>query len=34
MARRIASVSGYALRPGVSRNRRLYTKDHIARAVA
>lgn len=34
MARRIATVSGYALRPGVSRNRRLYTKDHIARAVA
>lgn len=34
MARRIASVSGYALRPGVSRNRRLYTKDNIARAVA
>lgn len=34
MARRIATVSGIALRPGVSRNGRLYTKDMIARAVA
>jgi len=34
MARRIATVSGIALRPGVSRNGRLYTRDHIARAVA
>jgi len=34
MARRIATVSGYALRPGVSGNQRLYTRDHIARAVA
>jgi hypothetical protein len=34
VARRIATVSGIALRPGVSRNGRLYTKDMIARAVA
>lgn len=34
MARRIATVNGIALRPGVSRNGRLYTKDMIARAVA
>lgn len=34
MARRIATVNGIALRPGVSRNGRLYTRDMIARAVA
>lgn len=34
MARRIATVDGIALRPGVSRNGRLYTRDMIARAVA
>jgi hypothetical protein len=33
MARRIATVAGYALRPGVSRNGRLYTADMIAGAV-
>lgn len=34
MARRIATVGGIALRPGVSRNGRLYTKEAIAKAVA
>jgi len=34
VARRIATVNGIALRPGVSRNGRLYTRDMIARAVA
>lgn len=33
MARRIGTVSGIALRPGVSRNGRLYTKEMIAGAV-
>ena len=33
MARRIATVGGYALRPGVSRNGRLYTRELIAGAV-
>lgn len=33
MARRIATVGGIALRPGVSRNGRLYTKALIASAV-
>jgi hypothetical protein len=33
MARRIATVRGYAIRPGVSRNGRLYTKEMIAGAV-
>lgn len=34
MARRISSVFGCALRPGVSLNGRLYTKEMIAAAVA
>lgn len=34
MAPRIATVGGYALRPGVSRNGRLYTREAIAKAVA
>lgn len=34
MARRIATVSGVALVPGVSKNRRLYTREAIARMVA
>lgn len=34
MARVIARVSGVALRPGVSRNGRLYTRDAIGRMVA
>lgn len=33
MAARIATISGTALAPGVSRNGRLYTRDNIARAV-
>lgn len=33
MATRLATVGGYALRPGVSRNGRLYTTDLIAKAV-
>ncbi|MET9073842.1 hypothetical protein ABZX95_17080 [Streptomyces sp. NPDC004232] len=33
MAGRIAAVSGTMLRPGVSKNRRLYTKELIARAA-
>ncbi|MGW2520445.1 DUF6582 domain-containing protein [Streptomyces sp. NPDC001617] len=33
MAKRIGTVSGVALRPGVSRNGRLYTKELIADAV-
>lgn len=33
MARRIGTVSGVALRPGVSRNGRLYTKEMVAEAV-
>ena len=33
MARVIAHVSGIALKPGVSRNRRLYTRGAIARMV-
>lgn len=33
MARRIGTVSGIALRPGVSRNGRLYTKEMVAEAV-
>jgi hypothetical protein len=32
MARRIATIRGVALRPGVSKNRRLYTKENISRA--
>jgi len=34
VARRIATVSGVALVPGVSLNRRLYTREAIARMVA
>lgn len=34
MAKVIARVSGVALKPGISRNRRLYTKTAIARMVA
>lgn len=34
MARRIATVRGVAIRPGVSKNGRLYTVENIARAVA
>jgi hypothetical protein len=34
VARRIATVSGVALVPGVSKNRRLYTREAIARMVA
>src|SRR6185437_5637199 len=34
MARVIARVSGVALRPGVSRNNRLYTREAIAKMVA
>ena len=33
MAKAIATVSGVALKPGVSRNRRLYTREAIAAAV-
>lgn len=31
---RIATIKGIWVRPGVSKNRRLYTKEHIAAAVA
>lgn len=34
MAARIATISGTMLTPGVSRNKRLYSKDLIARAAA
>lgn len=34
MAKRIATVTGTALVPGVSRNNRLYTREAIAKAVA
>lgn len=34
MARTIATIGGTALAPGISRNRRLYTREHIAGAVA
>jgi hypothetical protein len=34
VARTIATIGGVALRPGVSRNRRLYTRPMIAKAVA
>lgn len=34
MARRIATVRGVAIRPGVSKNGRLYTAENIAKAVA
>ncbi len=33
MARSIATISGIALAPGVSRNRRWYTPEHVAAAV-
>jgi hypothetical protein len=32
MARRIATIRGIAMRPGVSKNRRLYTTENITRA--
>jgi hypothetical protein len=34
MARTIATIGGIALAPGVSKNRRLYTPDHVKNAVA
>src|SRR5690349_14442209 len=34
MAKTIATIGGYALAPGVSRNRRWYTEQHITGAVA
>lgn len=34
MAKRIATVSGTAIAPGVSRNGRLYTRENIAKAYA
>jgi hypothetical protein len=34
VARRIATIGGIALVPGVSKNRRLYTREAIARMVA
>lgn len=34
MAKTIATIGGIALAPGVSRNRRWYTREHIAAAVA
>jgi hypothetical protein len=34
VAKAIATIGGVALAPGISRNRRLYTSDHIVRAVS
>ena len=34
MAKTIATIGGVALAPGISKNRRWYTRDHIAGAVA
>lgn len=34
MAKTIATIGGIALAPGVSRNRRLYSPDHVKNAVA